>query len=44
MAFRREVFKRKAAQFMNLDESNIIILNMEKGVFNNAIEFCKEKH
>lgn len=43
MAFRREVFRRKAAQFMNLDESNIIILNMEKGVFNNAIEFCKEK-
>ena len=43
MAFRREVFKKKAAQFMNIDESNVIILNMEKGVFNNAIEFCKEK-
>jgi transcription elongation factor S-II len=41
MAFRREVFIKNAAKFMNLDEDNYIILNMEKGVFNSAIEFCK---
>ena len=43
MAFRRETFKKKAANFLNLDEENVIILNMEKGIFNNAIQYCKEK-
>ena len=43
MAFRREVFKKNAAKYMNLEVNNVIILNMEKGVFNSAIEFCKEK-
>jgi DNA-directed RNA polymerase subunit M/transcription elongation factor TFIIS len=42
MAFRRETFRKKAANFLNLDEENLIVLNMEKGVFNNAIQYCKE--
>lgn len=43
MAFRREVFKKNAAAFMNLEETSVTVLNMEKGVYNAAIEFCKEK-
>ena len=43
MAFRRETFKSKASNFLNLNEENVIILNMEKGIFNNAIKYCKEK-
>tara|TARA_B100000287_G_scaffold411946_1_gene441889 strand:+ start:818 stop:1321 length:504 start_codon:yes stop_codon:yes gene_type:complete len=42
MSLRREIFKKNAAKFMNLCEDNVIILNMEKGIFNFAIEFCKE--
>lgn len=42
MAFRREVFKKNAAKYMHLEVNNVIILNMEKGVFNSAIKFCKE--
>lgn len=43
MAYRRDVFKTNAAKFMELDEDNTIILNMEKGIFNNAVNYCKEK-
>ena len=43
MAARRDVFKKTAAGYMQLEESDVIILNMEKGIFNSAIEFCKEK-
>ena len=42
MSYRREVFKRNAAKFLQLDETNVTVLNMEKGVFNSAIEFCRE--
>lgn len=43
MAFRREIFRKKASNFLNLDEENVIVLNMEKGIFNNAIQYCREK-
>jgi transcription elongation factor S-II len=43
MSFRRDTFRKKAANFLNLDEENVIVLNMEKGIFNNAIQYCKEK-
>ena len=43
MAFRRETFKSKASDFLNLNEENVIVLNIEKGIFNNAIQYCKEK-
>lgn len=43
MAFRREIFKKNAAKYMQLEENSVIILNMEKGIFNSTIEFCKEK-
>lgn len=43
MSFRREVFKTSAAKHLNLEKTDVIILNMEKGIFNSAIEFCKKK-
>tara|TARA_B100001287_G_scaffold17695_2_gene13169 strand:+ start:5698 stop:6201 length:504 start_codon:yes stop_codon:yes gene_type:complete len=42
MSYRRDTFRENAANHMNLDTNDIIILNMEKGIFNDAIEFCKE--
>ena len=42
MSYRRETFIKKAAQYLSLDESNVIILNMEKGIFNDAVEYCKQ--
>tara|TARA_B100000035_G_C21030584_1_gene568205 strand:- start:274 stop:777 length:504 start_codon:yes stop_codon:yes gene_type:complete len=42
MAFRREVFKKNAGRFMEVDENDVLILNMEKGIFNEAIKFCKK--
>ncbi len=44
MSYRREVFKTNAAKHLNMKIDDIIILNMEKGVFNSAIEFCKSKN
>tara|TARA_B100000287_G_scaffold71469_1_gene62983 strand:- start:10157 stop:10660 length:504 start_codon:yes stop_codon:yes gene_type:complete len=41
MSYRRNTFKENAAKFMHLETDNALILNMEKGVFNNAIEYCK---
>ena len=42
MAYRRQVFILKASEFLGIKDSNIIILNMEKGIFNTTIEYCKE--
>lgn len=42
MSYRREIFKKRASEFMKIDENDIIILNMEKGIFNTAIKFCKK--
>jgi len=42
MAYRREVFKTKCAEFLNIAEDNLIVLNIEKGVFNNAVTLCKK--
>ena len=43
MAFRREVFIKNAAKYMQIKENDAIILNLEKGIFNSSIEFCKER-
>tara|TARA_B100001996_G_C18445444_1_gene510094 strand:+ start:49 stop:552 length:504 start_codon:yes stop_codon:yes gene_type:complete len=41
MSYRRNVFIRKASQFLGLNDTHAIILNMEKGIFNNAVDYCK---
>lgn len=42
MAYRREIFIRKCAEFLTIAQDNIIVVNMEKGVFNNAVEMSKK--
>jgi len=42
MSYRRNTFIEKAAQYLSLDVSDIIVLNIEKGIFNNTVEFCKQ--
>lgn len=44
MAYRRETFINKASEYLGLNKDNIIILNMEKGIFNQSIKMCKEKN
>ena len=44
MSFRREIFIKKSAEFLDVAEDNIIVINMEKGIFNNAIEMAKKNH
>lgn len=43
MSYRRQVFISKAAFYLQTTNDNIIILNMEKGIFNSTIAFCKSK-
>ena len=43
MSYRREVFKINAAKYLDMTVDDNLIVNMEKGVFNCAIEFCKSK-
>jgi len=42
MSYRREVFIKNASKFLELDQKNTIILNMEKGIFNSTIETCRK--
>lgn len=42
MSYRREIFIKKTAKFLDIAQDNIIVINMEKGVFNNAIEMAKK--
>lgn len=42
MSYRREIFIKKCAGFLNIARDNVIVVNMEKGVFNNAIERSKK--
>ena len=42
MSYRRTVFINKCAEFLNIAQDNIIVINMEKGVFNKAIEIAKK--
>lgn len=42
MSYRRESFIKKCAEFLNVNLDNVIVINMEKGVFNNAIEMAKK--
>jgi len=44
MSYRRGVFIKNAAKFLNIQEDNLIVINMEKGIFNLTIEICKKKN
>ena len=44
MSYRRRVFIKNASKFLDLTEDNIIIINMEKGIFNSTIELCKKNN
>jgi len=42
MAYRRKVFLTNASKFLGIEESDVIVINMEKGIFNTTIAYCKE--
>ena len=42
MSYRRAVFSKRAAQYLCMDINNIVVLNMEKGIFNKTVNYCKE--
>lgn len=44
MSDRRTTFITKCAEFLNIAQDNVIVLNIEKGVFNNAIELTKKNN
>ena len=41
MSYRRGIFIKNAAKFLDISEENVIVINMEKGIFNLTIEICK---
>ena len=41
MAYRREHIIKKAAAIFNTSDEDIVSQNIEKGVFNSTIEYCK---
>lgn len=42
MSYRRETFISKCAEYLSLAKDNIIVLNIEKGIFNKTIHIIKE--
>ena len=44
MSYRREIFIKRLSQFLELEENDVNLLNIEKGVFNKAINICKENN
>lgn len=44
MSYRRDTFRKNAARFMKLELEDSLIINMEKGVFNNSVEYCKNNN
>lgn len=42
MAYRRQTFIERASTHLGLLNNDIIVLNMEKGIFNSTIESCKK--
>jgi DNA-directed RNA polymerase subunit M/transcription elongation factor TFIIS len=41
MSQRRKIFIEKAAKFLGVNDDNLIVINMEKGIFNLTVECCK---
>jgi DNA-directed RNA polymerase subunit M/transcription elongation factor TFIIS len=44
MSYRRGIFIKNASKFLELAEDNLIVINMEKGIFNLTIEICKKNN
>ena len=44
MSYRRCVFTRNASKFLDLPEDNVIVINIEKGIFNLTVEICKRNN
>jgi DNA-directed RNA polymerase subunit M/transcription elongation factor TFIIS len=42
MSARREFFVNKAATLLELDINSVMVVNLEKGVFNTTVKYCKE--
>lgn len=42
MYYKRQYNINKFCNIFNLDENNPIVLNLEKGIFNETIKYCKE--
>lgn len=43
MSYRRQVFIKKLSEFLELEIDNTNLLNIEKGVFNNTVKYCKDR-
>ena len=44
MSYRRDVFKKRASEFLRVTIEELTVLNLEKGVFNNSIDYCKNNN
>ena len=42
MSYRRETFINNSAKYTGLPKDSVKILNLEKGVFNRAVKYCKD--
>jgi transcription elongation factor S-II len=41
MSHRRQIFIEKLSKFLDLEVDDVNLINIEKGVFNNAVKYCK---
>ena len=41
MSYRRETFIKKSSEYLDLKSTDTLIINMEKGVFNTTVKYCK---
>lgn len=42
MSYRRETFINRCAEYLCLEKNDLIVLNMEKGIFNKTVQIIKE--
>lgn len=41
MSYRRDTFIKKCAGFLNLSLDDVKVLNIERGIFNSSVNYCK---
>lgn len=44
MSYRRETFINKSSEYLGLKSTDPLIINLEKGVFNTTVKYCKENN
>ena len=44
MSYRRDAFIVKCAKYLSLDQDDIKVLNIEKGIFNKIVRLCKDNN